>query len=345
MTELETPIKIDWTGDARQKFRGRKVDARINDGGPHGEETAATLDRYKTIVSVETEEEAEALEAMLEGMVDAGYSWQTENHTKAFRRVLKELREGMDELETSDAEGSDETTIDFETDEDEGQQPDVYVEDTFVNKYDDKRAELAGDTYSAMVEDDLKEILDWEVTHHKFNKPTKTWLIDFDALDYFKGAIEELGYTFSASVDDDAEGSDDALTQLHDGVEEGDRITVEYWQKNGEGDNSKAGMVTSIEDGPEVNFVRDDDQWMSVRYDKFWKPALFTGGSTSPFVGTVKAVTVDRDIDTTEDTDASEESADDTPEPADDDSETAEALKRERLMNKLFEKAVNGDDE
>jgi predicted transcriptional regulator len=89
------PIKINWTGDARTKFKTRSVRARVDDGVESGELTMATLDRLKTRVVVETEREAEALEVMLENQARAKYTWTTEAHTKAYWRVLDELRNGM----------------------------------------------------------------------------------------------------------------------------------------------------------------------------------------------------------------------------------------------------------
>lgn len=89
------PIKINWTGDARTKFKTRKVRARVDDGVESGELVMSTLDRLKTRVVVKTEREAEALENMLETQARTRYTWTTDAHQKAYRRVLEELRDGM----------------------------------------------------------------------------------------------------------------------------------------------------------------------------------------------------------------------------------------------------------
>jgi len=106
------PIKINWKGDARSKFRYRKVDARVNDGGEHGEETAATLDRLKTRVVVKSRDEGEALASMLKCMVNADYRWTTENHRKSYQRVLRELENSMPEPEPDEPDEPDETEKD-----------------------------------------------------------------------------------------------------------------------------------------------------------------------------------------------------------------------------------------
>ena len=116
-TELDAPIKIEWTGDARDKFRDRKVRARVSDGGPHGEEVAATLDRLKTRVVVRTEEEAEGLESMLEVMSECDYVWTTENHRNAYKRVLSELRA---EFYDEDPDDEDEEDDDLDSMSPEG---------------------------------------------------------------------------------------------------------------------------------------------------------------------------------------------------------------------------------
>lgn len=100
-------IKIKWSGDARSKFKNRKVRARVNDEGPHGDETLATLDRLKTRVVVESEDEAIALESMLAGQARKRYTWTTDAHVSAYERVLDELRDAMearDWVETASSE-------------------------------------------------------------------------------------------------------------------------------------------------------------------------------------------------------------------------------------------------
>lgn len=194
-------------------------------------------------------------------------------------------------------------TIEFDADYDPtADSPDIWVEDSFVNKYNDERLELDGDTYAVFKTAGLGDSLDWNETHHKFNKPTSTWLIDADSVDYFAEQVEAAGFTFDRTQSDGPD-TDGPLFQLADIAAEGDRITVEYWQKNGEGTNIKQGEVASVstnsgyEDKPQVNFYRDDEQGMYVQFDKFGKESLYTAHSQAPFVGKVKAVTLERETD------------------------------------------------
>lgn len=115
--ELDEPIKIQWTGDARQKFKTRKVRARYDDGNKEGERAYATLDRLKTRVVVETRAEAEALKDLLKTQRRAGYRWQTKQHKKSYTRVLDELTEAMQELDDSPEQDDDDDTADDQDDD------------------------------------------------------------------------------------------------------------------------------------------------------------------------------------------------------------------------------------
>lgn len=121
-TETETdaePIRIRWQGDARQKFKGRKVQARKDDGNTEGERAYDTLDRAKTRVVVRTQAEARALENMLYTMTRTEYSWTTGHHKNAFKRVLSNLRDGMAERGWNDETDASDETSDADTDADE----------------------------------------------------------------------------------------------------------------------------------------------------------------------------------------------------------------------------------
>ena len=109
------PIKISWDNDARNKFKSRKLRARLNDGDEKGELAFATLDRLKTRVVVETQAEADALLDLVENMRRAGYSWQTKQHTKSFARVRDELADAMADRGWSDQD--DEQDVDETADD------------------------------------------------------------------------------------------------------------------------------------------------------------------------------------------------------------------------------------
>nr|WP_144064057.1 hypothetical protein [Haloferax volcanii] len=98
-TELETPIKVSWTGKARSKAWGHFVDF---DAEPYTL-AARTLERQKTNVVVNTVEEAEALVGALDRYVGGGttgQTWMNKAMDKAFQRVQAEVRDALSEAET-----------------------------------------------------------------------------------------------------------------------------------------------------------------------------------------------------------------------------------------------------
>lgn len=209
-----------------------------------------------------------------------------------------------------------ETTFDFDAADDE--QPDVYVTETFVNEYNDERAVLDGETY------DAKDVIkfDWDVTHHSFDDDKKAWIVDADALDELEAKLADEGFTFDDGADVD-EG-DETLEALCDALQEDDEITVRYEMKNGNGENSYSGTVTVAEVGEPANpddpydqgsttgvvFEDGDGKTKKLRTDDTGTPSLFSSGY-HPFMGTLNSVTVARDVDTPDETDADENDAED----------------------------------
>lgn len=59
-------------------------------------------------------------------------------------------------------------------------------------RYGKKRV-LLGDTYDAMVEDGLKEEIDWDEAHHTFDG--ETWVCDRDAVEMVLDVLQANGYT------------------------------------------------------------------------------------------------------------------------------------------------------
>lgn len=199
---------------------------------------------------------------------------------------------------TDDAQTDDGCTV-FEFDQTEDEEPDIYADEFFTNRYGDRRACLDGDTYEA------KDIIkfDWEVTHHDFDDRTNRWVVDVDALDELEERLTDAGFTVDFDPTSE-QGGDDPLFDLHEYVQEDDEISVVYTQKNGEGENTKEGRVVGVSFNsgkdhlPEISFRRlDDDHYMYVRFDDYGKVALYTAGSHAPFVGAVERVVVDSDED------------------------------------------------
>ncbi|WP_135666757.1 hypothetical protein [Halorhabdus rudnickae] len=198
-----------------------------------------------------------------------------------------------DDGETGEGASAESVTFEFEAQE--TVVPDVWVEETFENRYGDQRAVLAGDTYDVLIEKGVKDELDWDQTHHKWNERREEWIVDADALDHLQEVADKHGATVAAEIDeiDDAETG---LREAAETVEEGDRITVEYLQKNGNGMNSKEGTIwraPSRRNSPAIVFERDDGQTMRVKHDEFGDVGLFTGGH-HPFVGSVSSITIER---------------------------------------------------
>lgn len=176
----------------------------------------------------------------------------------------------------------------FEVNEDV-EQPDIWIADSFENRYGDQRVVLDGDTYEA------KEIIkfDWDTTHHDFDDNRKAWIVDADA-------IPELSRRLEAGGFDLGEVQRDRFFQLHEYVEHGDDIRVEYEKKNTGEPGEYEGRVVEVgrtgQGNIQIQFRRhDDDHWMRIERDKYGKVALFTGGSHAPFVGQVDRVVVDAD--------------------------------------------------
>lgn len=94
-------IKIRFGGDSRNKLNTRGIMPCHEDGEEWTDDALATLNRQKTNVVVETEDEAEALLKAVDRMRDRvpaggiaggeGTTWMTHAHQRAFNRVHSEL--------------------------------------------------------------------------------------------------------------------------------------------------------------------------------------------------------------------------------------------------------------
>lgn len=184
------------------------------------------------------------------------------------------------------------TPTEFEFSEDDQEEPDVYVTETFVNSYGDERAVLDGDTYNA------KDIIkfDWETTHHDWNG--ENWVVDADALDILGVKLSKAGFTFRQVPEQEAP-QDQTLVALAREAEKGDHIAVTYAKKNGNGENTYEGTVLQAEagdggrsdqyGGTGVCFEDSDGKTKWVKHGEFGDAALFSGGY-HPFMGNVTTV-------------------------------------------------------
>lgn len=167
-----------------------------------------------------------------------------------------------------------------------------------VAAVEDGRLVLEGDTYPA--KESIKCV---SYGARAWDGDRKVWLVDVDALENLREYLEVDGFGLvDARPTDQDEGDEDGdadlerLESLAETLEEGDRIRVEYAQKNGEGENEKEGVVRQATPGddeypPFVAFVRDDGQTMRLKLDNRGDLALFTGGY-APYVGDVGVVEI-----------------------------------------------------
>lgn len=200
------------------------------------------------------------------------------------------------EIATQQHESSDDqqtTTMQFDfTAEQTADDADVYVHETYTNRYGDERAVLDGKTY------DAKEIIkfDWETTHHKFDGDRKMWEVDASALDELSDRLADGGFTFSMDVP--GARTSGPLFDLAAAADVDDHVTITYEKKNGNGTDEQSGMLYDVEESetsPRLVFRRDDDSHrMYVQHDRNGDAALYTSMSAYPYVGGVVAVELDR---------------------------------------------------
>ena len=164
---------------------------------------------------------------------------------------------------------------------------------------DEGRLVLDGDTYDA--KDHIKAI---DYKHREFDGDRKVWLVDEGKIGELHENLNGAGFLFTDARDeveeDDGPSAEERLRAIIDDVSEGDRVEVEYEQKNGNGTNSKEGEVREtrlpeeeeFQDIPVLRFMRDDGQRMFVRPDDYGKLGLFTAMSHAPFVGDVEEVLI-----------------------------------------------------
>lgn len=199
----------------------------------------------------------------------------------------------MPTMEVPDRE-SENNTETFEFDTSDSVTPDIWVKETFTNRFGDEKAVLAGDSYGVLVEGGVKADLDWDTTHHDFDDRRKEWTVDVDGLEHLAEVANEAGFTVQISTGMGI-NEESPLFDAVEAADEGDQISVEYQQKNGNGTNTKSGIVQQsriANDTPVIVFVRDDGQTMRVKPDQHGDPSLFTGGY-HPFVGNVTLLDIE----------------------------------------------------
>lgn len=167
---------------------------------------------------------------------------------------------------------------------------------------EDGRLILKGDTYDAKAH---IKALDYQ--DRAFDGDRKVWTVDVTAIEELHRHLNGGGFLFvdarggesEPTIEERRRESLDWLDEFIDGATAGDRVVVEYEQKNGNKTNSKEGTIEKIRlpdeeyrDEPQLVFKRDDGQRMYVEVDEYGKLGLWTSMSFSPFVGAVESLAI-----------------------------------------------------
>lgn len=163
--------------------------------------------------------------------------------------------------------------------------PDVFVSETYTDRWGTERAVLGGNTYDA--KESIK--FDWETTHHKPGENSKgefAWIVDVDSLDALAEQLDEDGFTFG-----DPDDGPSPTAELCEAAEPGDRVAVSYAKKNGTGDAEKTGTVLGTVDDW-LSFANDESgSTLRVKPDDSGQVGLFSSGYY-PFMGAVNTVEI-----------------------------------------------------
>lgn len=189
----------------------------------------------------------------------------------------------------------------FEDSNDDDESPDVYVTETFTDRWGTERAVLDGETYEA------KEIIkfDWETTHHKFDGSRKAWLVDADSLDELAEKLAEGDYSFADLSEGAAgDGEADVFDELLESAAEGDRIEVTYAKKNGNGSAVREGKVFDSHLATEADrrdpyapdsrlmFRDSEGKTKRLARDDRGRPSIYSSGYY-PYMGSLESVRVE----------------------------------------------------
>jgi hypothetical protein len=163
---------------------------------------------------------------------------------------------------------------------------DAVVVDDLVDTRYGRKAVLAS-PYDAK---DAIKALDWDATHRAWDEDRGAWTVDADALGRVRDDLAAAGWPLRVPSDDTPEGV--ALVQdAAETVTVGDRITVTYAKKNGNGLASKSGEVVRVSAGaPAITFRRGDRVPMRVSVEDDGTARLTSPRSHYPYVGEPTAV-------------------------------------------------------
>jgi hypothetical protein len=181
------------------------------------------------------------------------------------------------------------------------------VVERFVDSFDTDRAVVQTPAPWDVPDDldapnEIVKSLEWEEHHRTFDEDREAWVLDETGLEPLQDRAVDAGYQWEdRTVDDSAQQDEeeeedssdrDAFDRLLQLVEEGDRLSVRYRQKNGNGIGCKSGTVTVVqvregEFGDQTAGIvirRADDTYNRVKRDDNGTPAVFSS-SQYPFMG------------------------------------------------------------
>lgn len=212
-------------------------------------------------------------------------------------------------------------TFEFDSDDDQTDDDTALVfrvTDSFENRYGDVKAVVETpapwDTPDEMTPaNEVVKALEWDDHHYQFDSDREAWTLDIGGLKDLSELAEDAGYEWEGAAKQEQErtgDTEDALGDLCEAAEEavmnddyeyegGHRVKVRYAKKNGNGENTYKGQVTSVSEpnneGRTVGLVFEDEDGKTKRVKRGDRGdvGLFSGGY-HPFMGNVLEVTLIR---------------------------------------------------
>lgn len=202
---------------------------------------------------------------------------------------------------------------------------------TFENSYGDERVVVetpapwdVPDEFDGDDPNEAVKSLSWDDHHYTFDtddraappEASEAWTLDKSGAAPLREAAIEAGYEWAVEGGDgEADGDErDRLDDVLAFVEDGDRVSVRYAKKNGNGTNAYSGEVVSVATSFDSNgvggpqgvrhrtgtdglvFEDDEDKSKRVKRDDEGEPSLFSFGHY-PYMGEALAVTVEPTTD------------------------------------------------
>lgn len=265
----------------------------------------ATMDEALDMVTFgrfdELEEEIDFTfpEGVPEDDFEHALAWAASPSTVTAIEALRSQR--LDDEQGISARSPEPRTVEFEGAE-EADAPEFVVINHFENRYGDAKAVVETpapwDTPDGMTPaNEVIKSLEWEEHHYSFDDGREAWTIDESGVAPLREAAEAEGYAFdertrSGGWPDESRDAN-AIRELARETRKGDRLTVVYEKKNGNGTGTRAGKVTRADpsravhqddDPATIALVTDERKWYTLHIDDDGEAALWSG-SQYPYMG------------------------------------------------------------